>query len=325
MSLLPEKNELGFYEMRFESIGGLGANLAAQVLAEAVILGQKLDGANFASYGSEKKGSPVKAFIRLCERGTQVRTSSPVERPNLLVVFHEALLKNPGTTQGLLPDSIVLVNTAGSPERLRDVLSLSSGTVAVVNALEIAVTEKTRINTALLGAVARVCPFLDKEAIKRAIASAFEKRYPQLVEPNLRTFERGYTCVNLREYTADGKYPVREFRRYVPALGYKNAPMGGVITTPGNSAEKDLSISRQGYIPQLDLGKCTHCSLCEMTCPDLCFNFAAGTDKKGRPAQELQGINYQYCKGCLKCVEVCPTGALTTEREVSEGALPAAV
>ncbi len=30
----------------------------------------------------------------------------------------------------------------------------------------------------------------------------------------------------------------------------------------------------------------------------------------------LQGIDYQYCKGCLKCVVACPTDALKTIREV---------
>ena len=31
MSLLPQKNALGFFEIRLESIGGLGANLAGKV------------------------------------------------------------------------------------------------------------------------------------------------------------------------------------------------------------------------------------------------------------------------------------------------------
>jgi pyruvate ferredoxin oxidoreductase gamma subunit len=30
----------------------------------------------------------------------------------------------------------------------------------------------------------------------------------------------------------------------------------------------------------------------------------------------LQGIDYQYCKGCLKCVEACPTDALSDLREL---------
>jgi pyruvate ferredoxin oxidoreductase gamma subunit len=29
----------------------------------------------------------------------------------------------------------------------------------------------------------------------------------------------------------------------------------------------------------------------------------------------LSGIDYQYCKGCLKCVQACPVDALTTMRE----------
>ena len=32
MSLLPQKNEQGFFEIRLESIGGLGANLAGKML-----------------------------------------------------------------------------------------------------------------------------------------------------------------------------------------------------------------------------------------------------------------------------------------------------
>ncbi|MGB9586763.1 MAG: ferredoxin, partial [Armatimonadota bacterium] len=37
-AVLPATNEFGFYEMRFESIGGLGANVAGQMLAEALVL-----------------------------------------------------------------------------------------------------------------------------------------------------------------------------------------------------------------------------------------------------------------------------------------------
>ena len=30
----------------------------------------------------------------------------------------------------------------------------------------------------------------------------------------------------------------------------------------------------------------------------------------------LKGIDYQYCKGCMRCVETCPTAAMTREQEV---------
>ena len=67
MSILPKKNDLGFFEIRLESIGGLGANLAGKLLSEAGVVGNGLNGLGFSSYGSEKKGSPVKGHIRFCD------------------------------------------------------------------------------------------------------------------------------------------------------------------------------------------------------------------------------------------------------------------
>ncbi len=52
-----------------------------------------------------------------------------------------------------------------------------------------------------------------------------------------------------------------------------------------------------------------------MTCPDYVFVWEKGIDKRGQPAMVLKGPNLQYCKGCLKCVEICPVEALTMECE----------
>ncbi len=67
----------GLFELRFESIGGLGANAAGQVLASAAVLGTGLNGAHFSSYGSEKKGSLVRSFARLGPVDRPIRTSVP--------------------------------------------------------------------------------------------------------------------------------------------------------------------------------------------------------------------------------------------------------
>src|SRR4030067_3067962 len=98
---LPVNNDLGFFEIRMESIGGLGANVAGKILTEAAIIGMGLNGAGFASYGSEKKGTPVKAFVRVCEVGHQVRINSPVEEPHVLAIFHEAPVKSATVTAGV--------------------------------------------------------------------------------------------------------------------------------------------------------------------------------------------------------------------------------
>ncbi|MBW7461406.1 4Fe-4S binding protein, partial [Paenibacillus sepulcri] len=81
------------------------------------------------------------------------------------------------------------------------------------------------------------------------------------------------------------------------------------------SVLKDLSISREGMMPHFDEEKCIHCAACDTACPDFCFVWDELPDKKGRPQMFLQGIDYQYCKGCLKCVVACPTEALASARE----------
>lgn len=82
MSTLTKKNALGFYEIRLESIGGLGANLAGKMLAETGALELGFNAANFSSYGSEKKAHPSKplsgSVIRKWRSGIIVRLSSRI-------------------------------------------------------------------------------------------------------------------------------------------------------------------------------------------------------------------------------------------------------
>ena len=92
-TVVAPKNEFGYYEIRMESIGGQGANLASKILADVAIVDMGLNGISFASYGSEKKGTPVKAFIRLADPEDEIRINSPVIEPHLLVIFSTVLAK----------------------------------------------------------------------------------------------------------------------------------------------------------------------------------------------------------------------------------------
>lgn len=303
------------FEIRLDSIGGLGANLAGKMLAEAGVLGLGLNGSNFSSYGSEKKGSPVKTFIRFVPAAEVIRDSAPIEQPNVVAVFHEALLRSQNCTSGLRADGVLIVNTQKSPAAIRELTGYRAGTVVCVDALTISVEERTRINTALLGTLCRVVDFLDGNVVKDMIRATFEKKYPALVESNLRTFDRGFSDVVVDVASAEGMAWLEPYRRSESVLGYRTQQIGGTILSPGNSVLKDLSSSRQGFVPEFKAEACIHCAACDQACPDFCFVWKADTDARGRTFQFLQGIDYQYCKGCLKCVQVCPTDALATLRE----------
>ena len=58
---LKEKLKSGenYYEIRLESIGGLGANLCGKMLGELALKYLDLNSTNFSSYGSEKTGTPI--------------------------------------------------------------------------------------------------------------------------------------------------------------------------------------------------------------------------------------------------------------------------
>jgi pyruvate ferredoxin oxidoreductase gamma subunit len=315
---LPRTNELGYYEMRFESIGALGANLAGQILGEALVLRQGFNGANFSSYGAEKKGSPVKAYVRVCAPECEVRTNSPVEEPHLVALFHDGLFALPGLLQGVTQDTVIVASTARDPALMRDLLKAPVLRLGVVDALRIANEEQTRVNTAMLGAVTKASGFIDPQAVRDTIAATFADRYPKLVEPNLRTFDRGYDELVLVEFEDAGGFAPLPSERVHPDLGYANAPIGGAITNGGNTVRRNLGSSRQGYIPRYHRDLCIDCGRCDMTCPDYVFIFHQGEDKRGRPAMVMKGPDYRYCKGCMKCVDICPVEALTRMEDLPE-------
>lgn len=304
----------GFFELRFESIGGLGAHGAGQVLATAAVLRMGLNGAQFSSYGSEKKGSLVRSFVRLGPANRPVRTSAPVDAPNGIVVFHAALAKNASTFAGLKEDGFAIVN---APPGLVTDAQLAvlprKARVIRVDALAIAVAEHSKPNAALLGTLCAVTPFLDAAAVRDALADEFEGKHPEAVAANDRAFVRG--GLEYEELAgvgrADGDLPIFKPE---PVWGYETQPIGGVITEAGNTAWNDVSISRTGWMPVLHADACIHCGTCDLVCPDLSLVWADGApgDKYQR---QLQGIDYRYCKGCMRCVESCPTGALLREAE----------
>jgi len=315
---LPRTNELGYYEMRFESIGALGANLAGRILGEALVLRQGFNGANFSSYGAEKKGSPVKAYVRVCAPDCEVRTNSPVEEPHLLALFHDGLFALPGLLQGVNEETVIVANTSRDPGLMRELLKAPVLRMGVVDALRIANEEQTRVNTAMLGAIAKASGFIDPQAVRETIADTLGARYPKLLEANLRTFDRGRDELALVEFEDAGGFEPAPRGRYEPDLGYENAPIGGAVINGGNTVRRNLGSSRQGYIPRYWRDRCIDCGRCDITCPDYVFIFHQGEDKRGRPAMVMKGPDYRYCKGCLKCVEICPVEALTQTEDLPE-------
>lgn len=311
---LPIANENGYYEVRLESIGGLGANLCGKLLGElgAVYLG--LNASSFSSYGSEKRGSPVKSYIRWSEPQQEILLNSPVEKPHLLVLFHRLLSKNLPVTAGADENCTVIVNTNESPDETRDYLKLYAGTVCCIDALELAIETKSRVNMVMLGAIAKASGFIPLDAVKRLVSDTLGKKYPALLQNNLDGIEKGYNNLVIKNFKPNGKHERVPYKETKSKWGYKNAPLGGINTQFGSTVSNDLSASREGYIPLFIEEKCIHCGLCDSTCPDMVFQFIQ-SEVKGKKTVLNRGLDYHHCKGCLRCVEICPTEALVAGKE----------
>ena len=165
----------GFFEIRFESIGGLGAHAAGQIVASAAVLRMGLNGSHFSSYGSEKKGSVVRSFVRLAAAGRAIRTSAPIETPDVVVVFHSGLLAHPATLAGIRADGLLIYS--GTKGEVPEGLALLPATTRVirVDAQTIATEERSRPNAVLIGTLTAALPFLDRQAVLDTLEATFRR------------------------------------------------------------------------------------------------------------------------------------------------------
>ncbi len=311
---LPVTNENDCFEIRLESIGGLGANLCGKLLGELGASYLGFNAASFSSYGSEKRGSPVKSFVRFSEHNREILHNSPIEHPHMLVLFHHALCKTLPVTAGVRSDCTVIVNTSLSPNEVREDLKLHAGTVVCIDALSLALKTKSRVNMVLLGAIAKASGFIPLEAVKELVEDSLGKKYPALLQNNLSGLDAGYESAVSEAFSDDGRFPEIPFSEATSKWGYENAPLGGMNPHAGSTVSNDLSASREGFIPLFVAEQCIHCGLCDSTCPDMVFQFLPG-EFRGKPTMMNRGLDYHHCKGCLRCVDICPTNALVMGKE----------
>lgn len=311
---LPLENDISeYYEMRLESIGGLGANLCGKMLGELGALYLNLNAASFSSYGSEKRGSPVKAYVRWSPKEKNIRINSPVEHPHILGLFHDAMLGKMSVTNGVSPYTKTVINTAKNPEELKIELL---GEVYYVDGERIAMDTGSRINMIMLGAVTRISGFIPLDAVIELAKNTIGKKYPDLIDKNIEGIKRGYE--DTKHFSIRKEVAENMENQSVDEViwGYRNAPIGGINPIYGSTVSNDLSASREGYIPLFVQDRCINCGLCDTTCPDMVFQFEKGV-YRDKEMMVNTGLDYTHCKGCLRCVDVCPVNALVTgvERE----------
>jgi pyruvate ferredoxin oxidoreductase gamma subunit/2-oxoisovalerate ferredoxin oxidoreductase gamma subunit len=175
-------------EIRFHGRGGQGTVVLSILLAKAFFqAGFQVQ--SFPFFGVERRGAPVEAYLRLDQKKILARTN--VTTPDHVVVQDQTLLQSIDITKGLRPGGWVLLN--GTPQSV-DLNRFSNQRVAVIDASRIALKHELGsrthpiVNTAMMGAFARMMEMPPMEAIMAAI----REEVPAEPERNIAAAEEAY-------------------------------------------------------------------------------------------------------------------------------------
>ena len=155
-------------EIKISGRGGQGAVLASQILASA-FFEQGFYVQAFPSFGAERRGAPVSAFLRVNSKEITLRYS--VQNPDWLVLFEPDLLKNAVVMGGTGQKTAILVN--GRTDRGPGIQPCKGlfviDATAIAERLSLRTTSFTIVNTAMVGAFAKSSNLLGIESIVKAV------------------------------------------------------------------------------------------------------------------------------------------------------------
>jgi len=180
-------------EVRWHGRGGMGSVTSAELFAAAVIEEGKF-AQSFPSFGPERRGAPVTAYLRISDEFIRVRTD--ITKPDVLVVIDPKLLDQIDVTVGLKEDGIIVVNSPLSAKELKKKYGFK-WKVATVDALKIAreTIKLTIANTAMMGALNRVIQAVKMETLEEELRGRFGNR----ADANIAAMTRAYNDLDMED------------------------------------------------------------------------------------------------------------------------------
>lgn len=173
-------------EVRWHGRGGLGAVTSAELLARAAA-GEGKFTQSFPSFGPERRGAPVVAFLRIGDEFIRTRTN--IRTPDVVVVIDPRLLSVVDVTEGLKDNGIIIINSSRTPEQLKKDYGYK-WPIASVDASHIA-QETIGLpitNTAMIGAFLKATPVIPLESMQEALDERFGTRASQ----NFKAMQRAH-------------------------------------------------------------------------------------------------------------------------------------
>jgi len=158
-------------EIRFHGRGGQGAVTSVELMALAAIEEGKF-AQGFPSFGPERRGAPVLAFLRIDDQ--RIRLRCKIVQPDVVLILDSSLIRIQNPTADLNPRGIIVLNSPKSIPELRREYGFKH-TLAVVDANELArrVLGVPITNTTMLGALIRATGVVALDAVIHPLQERF--------------------------------------------------------------------------------------------------------------------------------------------------------
>jgi len=178
-------------EIRLHGRGGQGTVIAAKILADAMAKVGKYVQA-FPEYGVERRGAPVKAFIRIDDDVIYIK--SQIYEPDHIVILEPALIGAIDLTYGLKDGGWIIVNTNKEPNEMKFDRNFRIATVPATKiALKYRLGSKAApiVNTAILGGVIKILDLCDLDTLVEAVREGV----PIKEDENVKAAKEAYNLV----------------------------------------------------------------------------------------------------------------------------------
>ena len=109
--------------------------------------------------------------------------------------------------------------TAKSPDEIRREIQMHGGVLTCIDGMKITVEEKTRMNMIMLGALCKASGFLPFECLEEIIRETIGRKYPAMLDSNLRGLRRGFEEGTTKAFPNDETYPYVPFTEERRSLG----------------------------------------------------------------------------------------------------------
>ena len=168
--------------------GGQGAVTSSQLLALAAFENGLCCQA-FPMFGVERRGAPVKAFVRISKK--QINIRQQIYEPSCIIVLDPTLIKTQNIFSGLKEKGLAIINSDKSEKEIFEKSQIEKFNIKAINVTKYAleIIGKPFVNAGILGAFSALTNLVTLDALKKAMEKRFRGKQAEL---NFKLAEKIY-------------------------------------------------------------------------------------------------------------------------------------